>query len=98
MSIPLTAAFEELRRTVQHQEQKIISLEKMDALQEQKIGRISSDAESEKETRKRVNSEILAQLESVKGAIHKSDIFQAKMVGALLFLNAAVGVFALFKK
>lgn len=98
MSIPLAAAFEELRRTVQNQEQKIVTLERMDALQEQKIGRLASDQDSEKGTRKRVNAEILGQLEALKSQIHKADLFQAKLMGALLFLNAAVGVFALFKK
>lgn len=98
MSIPLAAAFEELRRTVQNQEQKIVTLERMDALQEQKIGRLASDQDSEKGTRKRMNAEILSQLESVKSAIHKSDVFQARLMGGLILLNALIGAYAALKK
>src|SRR5690349_11185154 len=98
MSIPLAAAFEELRRTVQNQEQKIVTLERMDALQEQKIGRVVSDQESEKFTRKRMNTEILSQIEMVKSAIHKSDVFQARLLGGLILLNALIGAYAAFRK
>lgn len=67
-------------------------LDRMVAVHTLQIGRIVSDIESEKRTRADVNKTIIERLGEQDREMHKSAIFQAKLIGAVLALNFIVGI------